>query len=529
MTENDPGAPGNSGSEPSPSTGEQAGWSQAAPGESGLGTPPSAGQSYPAEQGYQAAQPHQAEPAYPSAEQPYAAPNPWSAQAQPQSTPPPGQAGLLYGQPVQAGVHGGQQGPPTGPQGPQTNVYSVQPEPRPARNGSAKLVVGVAVLALIVGGAAGGLGGYLAGGSSNGTVINSLDAPASAQQTGNAPAGSVEAVAQKLSPSVVELQVSGSTESGEGSGFVISTDGYIMTNNHVVAVAAGGGTITAVFPTGQKVPAKVVGRDPTTDIAVVKVDGVSGLKPVELGRSDSLKVGQPVVAIGSPFDLAGTVTSGIVSSLHRPVRAGGGNGDQTTVMDAVQTDAAINPGNSGGPLANMAGQVVGMNSAIYSPQSASGGQGGQSQGGNVGIGFSIPIDQAGRTANDIIKTGKAIQTYIGAGVTDAPPPGSQPQGQDPNGGLGQGQGGGLGQQQQQSAQPGSDGALLSSITPGSPADKAGLKVNDVVVKLDDLAIPNSDALVAAIRTRAPAEQVKLTLSDNRVITVTLGGQPVTPN
>ncbi|MCU1679918.1 MAG: pepD [Amycolatopsis sp.] len=517
MTENDPGAPGNSGAEPSPSTGEQAGWSQSAHGEIGQGTPSSAaGPSYPAEQGYQAAQPHQAEPAYPASEQPYAAPNPWSAQAQQQSTPPPGQAGLLYGQPVQAGIHGGQQGPPTGPLGPQTNVYTVPPEPRPARNGSAKLVVGVAVLALIVGGAAGGLGGYLAGGSSNGTVINSLDSPASAQQTGNAPAGSVESVAQKLSPSVVELQVSGATESGEGSGFVISTDGYIMTNNHVVAVAAGGGTITAVFPTGQKVPAKVVGRDPTTDIAVVKVDGVSGLKPVELGRSDSLKVGQPVVAIGSPFDLAGTVTSGIVSSLHRPVRAGGGNGDQTTVMDAVQTDAAINPGNSGGPLANMAGQVVGMNSAIYSPQSASS-QGGQSQGGNVGIGFSIPIDQASRTANDIIKTGKAIQTYIGAGVSDAPPPGSL------------GQGGGLGQQQQQSAQPGSDGALLSSITPGSPADKAGLKVNDVVVKLDNLAIPNSDALVAAIRTRAPSEQVKLTLSDNRVVTVTLGGQPVTPN
>jgi len=531
MTENDPGAPGNSGSEPSSSTGEQAGWSQAAQhGEIGQATPsPAADPSQPVEQGYPAAQPYQAEPAYPSTEQPYAAPNPWSAQAQQQSTPPPGQAGLLYGQSVQAGVHGGQQGPPTGPQGSQTNVYSMPPEARPARGGSAKLVVGVAVLALLVGGAAGGLGGYLASGSgSNGTVINSLDSPSAAQQTGNAPAGSVESVAQKLSPSVVELQVSGATEAGEGSGFVISSDGYIMTNNHVVAVAAGGGTITAVFPTGQKVPAKVIGRDPTTDIAVVKVDGVSGLKPVQIGRSDDLKVGQPVVAIGSPFDLAGTVTSGIVSSLHRPVRAGGDNGDQTTVMDAVQTDAAINPGNSGGPLANMSGQVVGMNSAIYSPQSGSG-QGGQSEGGNVGIGFSIPIDQASRTATDIIKTGKAIQTYIGAGVTDAPAPGAQPpgQGQDPNGGLGQG--GGLGQQQQQSAGPGSDGALISSITPGSPAEKAGLKVNDVVTKIDDQVIPNSDALVAAIRTRAPDEQVKLTLSNNQVITVTLGGQPVTPN
>ena len=369
------------------------------------------------------------------------------------------------------------------------------PHWQPKRSGG-KLLAGVALVALLVGGIAGGAVGYLTGGSSNGPVGNALDAPKPAQQTGNAPAGSVESVAQKLSPSVVELQVSGQQEAGEGSGFVISTDGYILTNNHVVEVAANGGQIQAVFQDGKKAAAKVVGRDPTTDIAVVKVDGVSNLTPVEIGRSDDLRVGQPVVAIGSPFELAGTVTSGIVSSLHRPVRAGGGQGGQETVMDAVQTDAAINPGNSGGPLANMAGQVIGINSAIYSPQSASGGQGqGGSQSGNVGIGFAIPIDQARRTADTIIKTGQAVQTYIGAQVTDAP----------------------------------QGGAKLGAITPGSPADKAGLKSGDIVTKIDDRNIDTSDTLVAAIRTRAPDEKATFTLSDGRTVEVTLGGQPVPAN
>jgi putative serine protease PepD len=393
-------------------------------------------------------------------------------------TPPPGQS--VY--------------PQVGPYGPQdTSVYSA-PVPQPKRS-SGKLLAGVALVALLVGGIAGGAVGYFTGGSgSNGPAGNALDAPKPAQQTGNAPAGSVEAVASKLSPSVVELQVQGQSQAGEGSGFVISTDGYILTNNHVVAVAAGGGQIQAVFPNGKKTPAKVIGRDPTTDIAVVKADGVNGLTPVDIGRSDDLRVGQQVVAIGSPFELAGTVTSGIVSSLHRPVRAGGGNGDQTTVMDAIQTDAAINPGNSGGPLANMAGQVIGINSAIYSPQSGQG-LGGGGEGGNVGIGFAIPIDQARRTADTIIKTGQAVQTYIGAKVTDAP-----------NG-----------------------GAQLGDITPGSPADKAGLKSGMVVTKIDDRVIDSADTLIAAIRTRAPNEKAKFTLDNGQVIEVTLGGQPVPAN
>ncbi|WP_410600364.1 trypsin-like peptidase domain-containing protein [Amycolatopsis sp. lyj-90] len=424
--------------------------------------------------------------------------NPWSpqAQAQPQQTPSQ-QIPSQHAQSHQAQSHQtqghqipGQQAPYGQQPGP--SVYAVPQQRQGSKSTSGKLLAGVAAIALVVGGVAGGTVGFLTADSSGGSSVNALDAPKPAQQTGNLPAGSVESVAQKLSPSVVELQVSGRSGAGEGSGFVLSTDGYVLTNNHVVEVAAGGGQIQAVFQDGKKGTATVVGRDPTTDIAVVKVSGVSGLTPVELGRSDDLRVGQPVVAIGSPFELAGTVTSGIVSALNRPVSAGG-NGDQTTVMSAVQTDAAINPGNSGGPLANMAGQVIGINSAIYSPKSSQG-QGGES-GGNVGIGFAIPIDQARRTADDIINTGQATQTFIGARVQTAP----------------------------------TGGAQLGEISPGSPAEKAGLKSGDVVTKLDDRSIPNADALVAEIRTRAPNDKVKFTLGGDKVVEVTLGGQPVTPN
>ncbi|WP_181770503.1 S1C family serine protease [Amycolatopsis pittospori] len=482
MTENDPSGQNaeqarTAGAQPDAEKSAQEAWaaqpSQPQPDATGLG-----GHATPHTGGQQAYTP----------EQQY---NPWSPQAQQAPAPEP--------QPQAPYTQGHQVPGQQAPYGQQTHthpnaaIYSVpQQRQTSGKSGSGKVLAGVAAIALVVGGVAGGTVGFLTSDATGGGSVSALDAPRPAQQTGNAPAGSVESVAQKLSPSVVELQVSGRSGAGEGSGFVLSTDGYVLTNNHVVEVAANGGQIQAVFQDGKKGAATVVGRDPTTDIAVVKVSGVSGLTPVELGRSDDLRVGQPVVAIGSPFELAGTVTSGIVSSLNRPVSAGG-NGDQTTVMSAVQTDAAINPGNSGGPLANMAGQVIGINSAIYSPKSSQG-QGGES-GGNVGIGFAIPIDQARRTADDIIKTGQATQTFIGARVQPAP----------------------------------TGGAQLGEITPGSPAEQAGLKSGDVVTKLDERAIPNADALVAEVRTRAPNEKVKFTLSDGKVIEVTLGGQPVTPN
>ena len=363
-----------------------------------------------------------------------------------------------------------------------------QPQPQqPKRRGPGALVTGVAVLSLLVGGGAGALGGYLVADSTNSPVSNALDQQLPADQTSSSPSGTVESVAEKVSPSVVQLQVQGGSAAGEGSGFIISSDGLIVTNNHVVEVAADNGKITAVFADGSTAAATIVGRDPTSDVAVVKAEGKSDLPIVDLGSSDSLKVGQGVVAIGSPFELAGTVTSGIVSSLQRPTRAGGEDGSQATVMDAIQTDAAINPGNSGGPLVNMQGQVIGINSAIYSPQSGNG------QGGSVGIGFAIPINQARRTADEIVKTGKATQTVLGVSVRD---------GQD-------------------------GGAQVVEVVAGGAGEKAGLKTGDVVTKLDDRRIDTSDALVAAVRSHAPGDKVRLELSNgSRTVEATLAGQTV---
>ncbi len=378
----------------------------------------------------------------------------------------------------------------------------------PRRKGPGGLVAGVAVLALVVGGLAGGLGGYLvSNGSGSNAGISSLQQPAPAKQTANAPAGSVQAAANRVLPVVVtiaaEFQSTNGTTGDTGSGIVISSNGNILTNNHVIAGAATGGKIQAIFADGRTVDATIVGRDPTTDIAVIKAQGVTGLPIAALGRSDNVAVGEQVVAVGAPFDLAGTVTSGIVSSLHRPTAAGDSTSSQTTVLDAIQTDAPINPGNSGGPLVNMQGQVIGINSAIYSPNSGSGLQGGQ--GGNVGIGFAIPIDQAKRIADEIVKTGKAIQTVLGVKVTDnVPTSGGQP-----------------------SILP--NGALISAVTAGGPADKAGLKVGAVVVKADSRLVTSSDGLVAAVHAAAPGDQMKLTLNNGNVITVTLSGQPVSAN
>ena len=440
-------------------------------------------------------------PSSPSPEYPGEPPNPWSAAGFP-----------YYGNPPPSTPPGGYAPPPTGPiPGPQTGpltagyaVMGTQVEQR--RRGPGGLIGGIAVLTLVIGGLAGALGGYLVAGHSNGPVISSLAGPPAANQTANAPAGSVQSVANKVLPVVVtiaaEFQDQNGANGDTGSGFIISSDGNILTNNHVIAGAVSGGKIQAIFADGRTVDATVVGRDPTTDIAVIKAQGVSGLPVASLGSSGSLAVGQQVVAIGAPFDLAGTVTSGIVSSLHRPTTAGDGS-DQGTVLDAIQTDAAINPGNSGGPLVNMQGQVVGINSAIYSPNS--GGLQGGAQGGNVGIGFAIPIDQARRTANEIVQSGHATQTVLGVQVTDNVPS---------NGG-------------QTAILP--NGALIKTVTAGGPADKAGLKVGAVVVKADNRLVSSSDGLVAAVHAAAPGDQMKLTLSDGTVVTVTLGGQPVSTN
>ena len=333
--------------------------------------------------------------------------------------------------------------------------------------------------------AAGGLANALA------TAPSKLPtAPSSA----SLPVGSVEQVAAKVVPSVVKLQIDMGQQSEEGSGVILDADGLILTNNHVVAAlnSAPTGGAVQVAPSGQEVPGPasmratvtladgrtapftVVGADPSSDIAVVRAQGVSDLTPIALGSSKDLKVGQNVVAVGSPLGLQGTVTTGIVSALDRPVATGGEGQDQNAVLDAIQTDAAINPGNSGGALVNMNGELIGVNSAIAS---LGGGSSSGAQSGSIGLGFAIPVDQANRIANELVSTGTATHASLGV---------------------------------QLSNEASAPGAAVAQVVDGGPAAAAGVPSGVVVTKVDDHVIDGAEALVAAVRSKAPGDQVTLT-------------------
>jgi putative serine protease PepD len=274
--------------------------------------------------------------------------------------------------------------------------------------------------------------------------------------------------------------VEGRRGSGEGSGMVLSQDGLLLTNNHVVEAAANGGTVTAVFQDGATAPAQIVGRDPSFDLAVLRAGNVSGLTPIELGNSDAVRVGQQVIAFGSPLGLGGTVTTGIISAINRPVSVGGNRAaSEATVLNALQTDAAINPGNSGGPLVDMEGKLIGINSAIATTGA---------EGGSIGVGFSIPVNQAKRVAEELERTGKATRAQLGVGVGD---------------------------------EPNVSGARIRSVEPGSPAEKAGIKAGDLVLRFGGQRILSGEGLQAAVRSRTPGETVEVELSD-RKLSATLG-------
>ncbi len=315
--------------------------------------------------------------------------------------------------------------------------------------------------------------------------------------------GSVEQVAAKVMPSVVKLQITAGQGMAEGSGIVLSPDGLILTNNHVVAPAVQGGAgaqpaafdggdspATVTFSDGRSVPFTVVGTDPIGDLAVVRAQGVSGLTPITIGSSKDVKIGQEVVAIGSPLGLQGTVTKGIVSALNRPVTAGDGEGSSPVVLDALQTDAAINPGNSGGPLVDMNGDLIGVNSAGAS-------MGSGSSGGSIGLGFAIPSDQAKRIADELISSGTASHGSLGVQLGT--------------------QGGDSGD---------ADGAAIAQVAAGSPAAQAGLSSGAVITKIDGQVIDGPEALAAAVRSKAPGDQVSVTYRDDTGATqtaqVTLG-------
>jgi putative serine protease PepD len=326
------------------------------------------------------------------------------------------------------------------------------------------------------------------------TTVAAAPSSISNQPAANAVPGSVEQVAAKVVPSVVKLVTAMGRQSEEGSGVILSSDGLILTNNHVVAGAAkgnpgGAAATTVTFSDGRTAPFTVVGTDPSTDVAVVRVSGVSGLTPITIGSSANLHVGQDVVAIGSPLGLEGTVTTGIVSALNRPVSTAGDTGDQNTVLDAIQTDAAINPGNSGGALVNMNGELIGINSAI----ATLGGESGNAQAGSIGLGFAIPIDQAKRIADELISNGTATHASLGVQVSNDAT---------------------------------INGAKIMEVTPGGAAANAGLPSGAVVTKLDDRVINSADALVAAVRSKAPGDTVTLAFTDaaggSKTVDVALG-------
>jgi putative serine protease PepD len=374
------------------------------------------------------------------------------------------------------------------------SATATPPTPPPATRRSGRLAFagGVVAASLLVGGGAGvgGAAAYSAwqdDGSSSGSGGSAAPTTSKVVDTPNAPAadGSVEAVAAKVLPSVVKIDVSGSQGAGSGSGIILSSDGRILTNNHVVELAGDGGSLRVTFNDGSHADATILGTDPLTDTALIQAQDVSGLTPATIGKSSDLAVGQGVVAIGSPLGLESTVTSGIVSALNRPVNVGSDGNNNSTVYPAIQTDAAINPGNSGGALTDLSGNVVGINASI-----ATAGQSVDGESGNIGVGFAIPIDEVMPIVDQMAKGETPTHARLGVQVSNV--------------GATQGQ---LGGEAEESS---GDGAQIQEVNTGSTAADAGIDKGDVITKVDDHLITDADSLVATIRSYRPGDQVTVT-------------------
>ncbi|AVT30464.1 peptidase S1 [Plantactinospora sp. BC1] len=439
--------------------------------------------------------------AAPASGQPYGAGSYGTAPAsgQPYSLPPTGRPGDA---PAQAGASpwqaptGGQHhspwapGHPGAPQPPQHGgpvpPWATPGTPAPGRSGPGRIgravAVGVAALALMVG-----------SGLAGGAIATALDdGPTVTNRTYSAAPVINAADLPKIAAQVQDSVVSISTGSTEGSGVVISADGFVLTNNHVVASASGGGTVKVFFADGKTADADVIGTDPKTDLAVVKAEGVSGLAVAKLGDSDAMQVGDQVLALGSPLGLQGSVTAGIISARDRTIRAGGEGEQQnpfeqpqqgavSSISGLLQTDAPINPGNSGGALVNTKAEVIGINTAILTAGQGSG---------NIGVGFAIPSNKAKAVAEALQRGEKVSHPSLGVQVTPAE-----------NG-----------------------GALVSGVVPNSPAAKAGLQQGDVVTQFGDRKIGDADDLVGAVQAGKVGDQVQVTYTRNGVektATVTL--------
>jgi putative serine protease PepD len=326
----------------------------------------------------------------------------------------------------------------------------------------------------------------------------------SSSSNGNASASSavgcpVTSVADHVLPSVVTIAATGAAGAGTGSGEVIRSDGYILTNNHVIAVAADGGKVEVTFSDGTSVPATIVGRDVLTDLAVLKVAQSDNLKVIGLGSSDSVQVGQPVIAIGAPLGLSGTVTSGIVSAMDRTVEVPAEDDRSALLVSALQTDAAINPGNSGGALVNCSGDLVGVPTAGATVPNPAGG----SSAGSVGLGFAIPVNIAKTISDEIISTGRVSHSYFGVQTLPIPADAA--------------------------AQAGLKGGLfVAGVVAGGPAAKAGLKQGDVITEIDGQTATTNVQLQELTLTKKPGDTVTIGYVRNGAsgkATVTLGTQP----
>ncbi|QLQ37616.1 S1C family serine protease [Micromonospora robiginosa] len=341
-------------------------------------------------------------------------------------------------------------------------------QPQPARPSRAGKFVGAGALALAL---------MLGSGVAGGALALALDEGGGVTRTFSAAPVINSADLPKIAASVQDSIVTIMTDSGEGSGVILSADGFVLTNNHVVA-SASGDTVKVVFADGKTASAKIVGTDPKTDLAVVRASGVSDLKPAKFGDSDGMQVGDQVLALGSPLGLQGSVTAGILSARDRTISAGEGGQQQqspqgaSSISGLLQTDAPINPGNSGGALVNTRGEVIGINTAIATA--------GQGSNGNIGVGFAIPSNKAKDVAEKLQRGEKISHPSLGVSVNAAE----------------------------------DGGALVAAVTPGSAAEKAGIQRGDVITKFGDKAINDSNDLVGAVQAGKVGDRVEIQFKRN---------------
>ena len=365
-------------------------------------------------------------------------------------------------------------------------------ESKHGRGGHRWLLWAALGAALAVGG---GLGAGIASAANSSTSTPAANTTTSGSSSGQVSVCNVTSVANQVIPSVVTISARGAEGGGTGSGEVIKSGGYILTNNHVIAIAANGGSVEVQFADGQTAPATIVGRDPQTDLAVLKVDTSAKLKVIAIGSSSSVVVGQAAVVIGAPLGLSGTVTSGIISALDRSIQVPADNDTTALLVGAIQTDAAINPGNSGGSMVNCSGQLIGVPTAGAAVPN--------SPGGSIGLGFAIPVNLAMTIADEIISTGSVTHAYFGLGAVPIPPSAAA-----------------------QAGVP--EGLYVQAVTPGGPAATAGLRVGDVITKINGQPATSTIELQELTLTMKPGATVQLEYSrggQSATATVTLGAEP----